>query len=132
VTVLRFSSWLFILPLFPDSNYVCLFSEQFINIYYLFLPPVCLLEQMDPSERDGGSRKSNKPKCNFYSPATLSPILSAKSVFQEIDAPLLADSKFSQQELPACKPLLTPKLVTIPATNLFDLQIYIFAITHQT
>ncbi|XP_047092958.1 ALA-interacting subunit 1-like [Lolium rigidum] len=42
-----------------------------------------LLEQMDPSERDGGSRKSNKPKY----------------------------SKFSQQELPACKPLLIPKLV---------------------
>jgi hypothetical protein len=41
---------------------------------------------MDPSERDGGSRKSNKPKCNFYSPTTLSFIFSAKAVFQEIDA----------------------------------------------
>jgi hypothetical protein len=39
---------------------------------------------MDPSERDGGSRKSNKPKCNFYSPTTLSFIFSAKAVFQEI------------------------------------------------
>ncbi|KAM0926663.1 hypothetical protein ACQ4PT_003658 [Festuca glaucescens] len=52
-------------------------------IRHLLLLLVWLLEQMDPSERDVGSRKSNKPKY----------------------------SKFSQQELPACKPLLTPKLV---------------------
>ncbi|KAM0926668.1 hypothetical protein ACQ4PT_003659 [Festuca glaucescens] len=38
---------------------------------------------MDPAERDGDSRKPNKPKY----------------------------SKFSQQELPACKPVLTPKIV---------------------
>jgi hypothetical protein len=42
-----------------------------------------------------------------------------------------ADSKFSQQELPACKPLLTPKLVTIPVTNLIFLQTYICSITRD-
>ncbi|XP_047092955.1 ALA-interacting subunit 5-like [Lolium rigidum] len=40
-------------------------------------------EQMDPSELDGDARKTNKPKY----------------------------SKFTQQELPACKPLLTPGIV---------------------
>jgi hypothetical protein len=41
-----------------------------------------------------------------------------------------ADSKFWQQELPASKPVLTPKIVTIPITNLFDLQICICCTTH--
>ncbi|XP_047083411.1 putative ALA-interacting subunit 4 [Lolium rigidum] len=54
----------------------------------------CWSRSMDPSERDGGSRKSNKPKY----------------------------SKFSQQELPACKPLLTPKLVV----TIFSLMAVLF------
>ena len=46
----------------PSLSMVC--KPLPLNVIKLFfLPPIWLLEQMDPSEVNGDLRKKNKPKC---------------------------------------------------------------------
>jgi hypothetical protein len=101
----------------------------------LWSPPVWLLAQMSSESDSLASRRSKKPKCTYapsccpppphcsfsfavavIRPSKLSVVFMCAAMFLRLNGVSLwcmwaADSKFTQQELPACKPMLTPGIV---------------------